>query len=334
MRLARLPFVAALAAAALALTACAGPTASGSPDSGGATIEHALGTTQLPADPQRVVTLGWGATDAALALGVMPIGIEAQSYGADANGVMPWNAEKIAELGGAAPTVIPATVEAPAYEAIAALEPDLILAPYSGIDQAQYELLSEIAPTVAYPGEPWATPWRDVIAMVGTSLGKADAASALVTSIEGEIATAAAAHPEFAGKTVSMVWDVAGTLYVYKPADPRVEFVTDLGFTSAPAVEALANGEQTFFYTLSTEKTSELESDIVVAFADTQADLDAFLAQPYAQAMPAVKAGAVAGVVGQSLVASVSPPTALSLTWGMEPYLTALTTAVAAAPVA
>ena len=37
----------------------------------------------------------------------------------------------------------------------------MILAPYSGITEEQYELLSEIAPTVAYPDEPWTTPWRE-----------------------------------------------------------------------------------------------------------------------------------------------------------------------------
>ena len=43
-----------------------------------------------------------------------------------------------------------------------------------------------------------------------------------------------------------------------------------------------------------------------------------------------MKAGTVAGVIGPSQVASVSPPTALSLTWGMDGYVDALIKAVAA----
>jgi iron complex transport system substrate-binding protein len=45
--------------------------------------------------------------------------------------------------------------------------------------------------------------------------------------------------------------------------------------------------------------------------------------------MPQVQSGAVAGVVGQAFIASVSPPTALSLTWGLEDYVQLLADAVA-----
>ncbi len=52
---------------------------------------------------------------------------------------------------------------------------------------------------------------------------------------------------------------------------------------------------------------------------------------PYAQVMGQVADGAVAGLIGTSLVASVSPPTALSLTWGLDDTVAALAEAVAAA---
>ncbi|GGA65739.1 periplasmic binding protein [Pseudoclavibacter endophyticus] len=325
-----LTFAAAAATAALALTGCSAPGGGTDSGAGGGQIEHALGTTELPADPQRVVALGWGAADAALALGVVPIGMEAQEYGGNDEAVLPWAAERLEELGAETPEILPSSSEAPPYEAIAALQPDLILAPYSGVDQSQYDLLTEIAPTVAYPGEPWATPWPTVIEMVGQSLGLADEAEQLLADIDQTIAGSASVHPEFEGKSIAMVWDTAGTFAVYKPADPRVQFAVDLGFTSAPAVEELSNGDETFYYTLSYERTSALESDVVVVFADTQQEMDAFLAQPYAQAIPAVQSGAVAQVVGAALIASVSPPTALSLTWGIDEYLSALSEAVAA----
>src|SRR3546814_17544889 len=37
------------------------------------TIEHAFGAPELTEAPQRVVTWGWGSTDAALAPGVLPV---------------------------------------------------------------------------------------------------------------------------------------------------------------------------------------------------------------------------------------------------------------------
>lgn len=334
----RLAAASAGVVALLALAACSGDTGeetatSDATAAGGefspVTIEHAFGATEITEEPQDVVTLGWGSTEAAIALDVVPVGIEAQTYAADEEGRLPWVAEALEEAG-AEPTMIPASVEEPAYEDIAALEPDLILAPYSGITEEQYELLTEIAPTVAFPEEPWTTPWREVISIVGESVGKADAADALVEDLDAELAAVAEEHPELEGKTVAAVWDVGGTFWVYKAADSRVDFLLDLGLEGAPAVEELATDEETFVYSLSYEETDKLESDIVVNYASTQEEVDAFLGQSYAQAIPAVQNGAVANVVGDDLISAMSPPTALSIGWGLDEYVEIISEAAAA----
>ncbi|MDI2097688.1 iron-siderophore ABC transporter substrate-binding protein [Ruicaihuangia caeni] len=322
------------AASALLLAGCsAGAPATGessgpSRDAGAIEVEHAFGTTTIEGAPERVVTLGWGSTDAAIALGVVPVAIEQQSYGANADGYLPWVEEAVKDADAELPTLIPEQVDAPAYEAIAAAEPDLIIAAYSGITEEQYALLSQIAPTVAYPDAPWATPWRDVIGIVGKSLGLESEAAALLDDIDATIADAAETHPQLNGKTVAAVWDVGGTFYVYKSADARVQFLFDLGLENAPAVDELASGDSTFYYTLSYEQLDRLDSDVLVAFADAEADAERFLQQPYAALIPAVNEGHVASVTGTELIAAVSPPTALSLTWGLDDYLEALTAAV------
>lgn len=333
--------LAAAAGLLLALAGCAsaGPddtsTAGASGDASGAggpvTIDHAFGSTEVPADPQRVVTLGWGSTEAALALGVVPVGIESQTYAADENGRLPWVTEALEEAGGAEPTMIPASVEQPAYEDIGTLQPDVILAPYSGITKEQYDLLSEIAPTVAYPEEAWTTPWRDVITTVGTALGLPDEGEQLVADLDAQIDDAVAEHPEIEGKTVAAVMDVGGTFWVYRPADARVAFLEDLGLTSAPAVEELATDEETFAYGLSYEKTDQLDSDVLVAYAATDEDAQAFLGQSYAQAIPAVAKGAAAMVIGDELIAAMSPPNALSIDWGLDEYVSTIAEAATAA---
>ena len=337
----RLVTVAAGAAALLVLAGCSGSTET-DPDDGGAsddgtgtsgefspaTIEHAFGSSEITEQPEDVVTLGWGSTEAAIALDVVPVGIEQQTYAADENGQLPWVAEALTGAG-AEPTMISATVEEPAYQEIAELEPDLILAVYSGITAEQYDLLNEIAPTVAYPGEPWTTPWRDVITTVGTALGKAAEAEALVTDIDAQITAEASAHPELEGKTVAAVWDIGGTFWVYKPADSRVDFLLDLGLVGAPAVQELATDEETFVYSLSYEETDRLESDILVNYASTDAEVETFLGQSYAQAIPAVQSGAVANITGDQLIAAMSPPTALSVTWGLDTYVQLISEAAA-----
>ncbi|MFP5336603.1 MAG: iron-siderophore ABC transporter substrate-binding protein [Actinomycetes bacterium] len=332
----RLRLAALTAAVLVALTACSsGPAAETGPapsadDAFPVRVEHAFGATEITEEPQRVVTWGWGSADAAIALGVVPVAMAAQPYGGDAEGVLPWVRERLEADGEQLPEVLPDQQEPP-IEAIAAAEPDLVLAPYSGITADEYELLSQVAPTVAYPEAPWATPWRETVEIVGASLGRAEAAEELLDDIDAQVAEQAEAHPELAGLSVALVFNAPDAFYVYKPADARVDFTLDLGLTSAESVEALSNGDQTFFYTLSRERLDELDSDVLVSYADTPEASRAFLSSPEAQLMEQVREGRVAEVVGTELIAAVSPPTALSLTWGLEDYVTELGEAAVAA---
>lgn len=161
----------------------------------------------------------------------------------------------------------------------------------------------------------------------GTTDLLADAVRRAAPPGVGQRAEQAEAYPELAGKTVAMVWNTADTFYVYKPADARVAFTLDLGFTSAPAVEQLAAGAETFYYTISHERLGELTSDVLVSYADTQEASDAFLASPAALTMTQVQRGTVAEVIGTKFIAAVSPPTALSLTWGLKDYVRILSEA-------
>ena len=320
------------AAADAAATAGSGATAAASTGDTSAqlpvTIEHAFGETTIEETPERVVTWGWGSTDAALALGVVPVAIPLATYGADEEGLMPWVAEALEEQGAETPELVPDTDGIP-FEQIAAQRPDVILAVYSGITAEDYETLSEIAPTVAYPDQAWSTPWRDVVLTVGEALGTPEEARAVVEAADAEVAAAAEAHPELAGRTVAAVADTADAFYVYEEADPRVEFLTDLGMEVAPSVSELSTGESTFFYTLSPELVGGLTSDVLLSYADTPEAAEEFLAKPYAATLLQVQAGAVASIEGQALVSSFSPPTARSLTYGLDTYVEELSEAVA-----
>lgn len=297
------------------------------------TITHAFGDTTIEAEPTRVVTWGWGSADASIALGVVPVAIPWQAYGGDENGVLPWIQDALDEQGVEVPTVLPDIQDGVPFEAIAAAKPDVIIAAYSGITESDYATLSDIAPTVAYPGEAWSTPWRDLIGIVGTSLGKSAEAEALLADIDAEVAAQADAHPELAGKSVAAVWDVAGTFYVYKPADPRVQFMLDLGMVNPPSVDELSTDESTFYFTLSYEQLPQLTSDVLVSYADTPEMSQAFLVSEHGALMQQVIDGTVAEVTGTAFIASVSPPTALSLTWGLDDYVELLSAAALKADV-
>lgn len=320
------------AAAALALAACGSPSPQPPPEPAGTPvattpaataagegfpveIEHALGTTVIPAEPQRVATWGWGATEAALAVGVYPVAVAEQAWTVGAGNLLPWVEQAYGEH--ELPVVLTdadggATFP---YEELIAADPDVILAPYSGLTQEQYDTLSEIAPTVAYPGAPWTTTWQDTISLTAAALGRSAAATAVLEGIDSTLAGYREAHPEFAGKTVAGVWDGDGFVYVYTAADPRIGILETVGLTVAPSVAALDTSDGGFFYELSYEALDKLEADIVISYHSSQAEAAAFLQKPALQAIPAVKAGRVAQMTDTVAVSSVSPPTALTFDW-------------------
>lgn len=334
----RLALPTAVALLALPLAACGSSGSDAGADAEGGTdeafepvsVEHAFGTTEISERPERVAVWGWGSADAAIALGTVPVAMPRNSYGATEEGLMPWQAEALAEAGAETPTLLSETPEAP-LEEIAAAAPDVILAQYSGITEAEYDKLSQIAPVVAYPDEAWSTPWREVITTTGEVLGKSDEAEQLLADIDAEVAAAAEAHPEFEGTSIAAVAIDPSAFYVYRGADPRVEFLTDLGFELAPSVDELDTAESTFFYTLSTERVDELTSDVLLSYVPSEERVEEIAADPAYDAMAQFREDRVATVVGEATVSSVSPPTALSLTWGLDAFVEALVPAVEAA---
>lgn len=328
-------------AAALALVGCSssnddvtpGSTttgAAGATDTFPVSIPSALGTATITAEPHRVVTWGWSAQDAVLALGVVPVAMPKYVYGGDADGVLPWVADKVKELGGAAPTLLTGadTGEAP-IEQIVAARPDVILAPYSGLTQKEYDTLSKVAPVVAYPDQPWATTWQDTTQIVGKALGRSAQADQLVKDTDAKVAALAAKYPVLQGKTfVYAAANQADQLSVYRATDPRVQLLTQLGMVVSPSVKTLdVKPDASYFFTVSYENLGKIDTDVLVAYFDDQAAADTFAADPLVAAMPSVKAGAFAPIVGQSFVMASSAPSVLSIPWMLDQYVPQLAAA-------
>src|SRR5699024_3572087 len=148
-------------------------------DTSGPSVDTKFGSVDVPADPQRVVALGWGDAETALALGVQPVGAsDWVEFGG--TGVGPWAEDLYDE----APEIIP-TME-PDYEAIAALEPDLILDTNSSGEQERYDRLSEIAPTVGVPegGDNYLTTMDQQVDLIAEALGKEDEGKSLLDDLD------------------------------------------------------------------------------------------------------------------------------------------------------
>jgi len=324
---------------ALALSACgtpaAAPTEPGSSAPGASapattgsfpvTVTHAYGETVVESKPERVATITWSNHDTALALGVVPVGMAAQTYGVtDGSGVLPWTKARLTELGAETPELFDET-DGINFDAVNSVEPDVVLAGLSGITQEEYDTLSGIAPTVAFPGLPWGTSWRDTITVNAEGLGMAAEGAALVADLEGRLAAATAKYPQLDGKTAAFLYlnpTDLGTIGVYTNNDARVAYLYDLGLTAPASVTELSEGSTSFYEDISAENADTL-SDVDIVFTyGTPELLTKLQADPLVGSIPAIERGSVVLVEdGTPLSAAVSPPSALSLTWGLEEYL-------------
>ncbi len=121
------------------------------------TIDHAFGQTVIAQRPERVATVAWANHEVPLALGVVPVGFAAAGFGdEDGDGLLPWVAARVDDLGADTPPLFDEG-DGIDFEAVAATQPDVILAAYSGLSRSDYDTLSMIAPVVAYPASPWST---------------------------------------------------------------------------------------------------------------------------------------------------------------------------------
>lgn len=275
---------AAIAAAALVLSGCAATsTGDGSADgAAGAllgSVDTMFGTVDVPepADGDlTVIALGWSDAEMALSLGVVPTAVyDWQGFGAENKGVGPWATPLFGEV---TPEIIKRGAEALNFEQIELLEPDLILNTRSANDEKEFDRLSQIAPTVYAPTgtAAFATDWATQLSSVSAALGLADEGRELIEATQQSIADAAAQHPEFAGKTTASAAKFGDAYGAYLSGDGRFDILSDLGFVSAPAVDALESSG--FYAAVSAENVPAFDADVLVVLpigftlAETEAD--------------------------------------------------------------
>jgi len=164
------------------------------------TLDTPYGPVTLQGTPNKVVTLDESSLDAALALGVQPVGT-VSTRGSDQ--VSTYLADKAG-----APHIV-GTSRAPSLEEIFRLKPDLILAP-AGVSAELFKAYSAIAPTVASPN-PSMADWEASTAYYAKALDREAAGADVLKAVDQRIAALKARMPS--GQTVSVVrWNPQGPI--------------------------------------------------------------------------------------------------------------------------
>lgn len=308
---------AVVAASALLLSACGSDDGGGSESTAGGdgaypvSVDTMFGAVTIDSRPERVVALGWGDAETALALGTSPVGAsDWLAFGGD--GVGPW-AEGLYEQ---SPTII-GTME-PSFEEVALLAPDVILDTTGSGEQSRHDTLTRIAPTVSPPegATAYLTDRDDQITMIAQALGVPEQGEELIASIDEGFEQAAAEHPEFAGKTVTVASYTSDGWGAYVSSDARVQFLERLGFVNNPEVEAMDTSN--FFVPISEENLAMLDADLLVVlpiYLDSSEVTD----NPLYQRIPAVVDGRDLVLdSGSDIANAISANTALSVPFVIE----------------
>ncbi|GGL39540.1 ABC transporter substrate-binding protein [Planomonospora parontospora] len=263
---------------ALGLAACgsdtsgtAGGTATAAPSAPAAdgasyprTVKHAMGETEIPAQPKRVVALDQSFVDAVLTLDTEVVGYTVY------RGIDEKLPDYLAPVMDQAQNIKPVgTLEAPSLEQIIALKPDLIVSAKIR-HEALYDKLTQIAPTVF--SETTGAIWKDNLRLMGRALGKEaladerikayeDRAAKIGESIkakEGEMPTVSVAR--FAGEPTVR-------LYVENSYSGLV--LKDVGF---PRPEGQPTTTETIMVPISEENIPQLDADhiFVVSYPDPE----------------------------------------------------------------
>ena len=243
-------------------------------------ITHAMGITDVPDNPQRVVVLTNEGTEALLAIGIKPVGAVESWKG------NPWYDYLMPQMEG---VTLLGTEGAPDLELIASLEPDLILGSKVRHEKI-YEQLSAIAPTVTT--ETLGAPWQENLAVYADAVGKSAEGAAALAAFDARVATIHCALGEALDDSISLVRISPARTRMYLKASFPGVIIDAIGF-KRPA----AQDKDGFAEDLTKERIAELAADRIFYFspdpndAEAEANLADWTADPLWLGLDAVAAG-------------------------------------------
>ncbi|QNG37049.1 iron-siderophore ABC transporter substrate-binding protein [Geodermatophilaceae bacterium NBWT11] len=244
--------VALAAVGGLVLAACsADPGPAGAPVAATdevRSVTHALGTTEVVGTPDRVVVLDSGELDAVTSLGIVPVGtVETEGLLDELAGTHGFEADDVEVVG---------SISEPDLEAVAALQPDLILT--NAIrHEAIYDQLSALAPTVV--SAELGAVWQENFLLCAEALGMTEQAEEMLTGYETRIGEIAAAWGDPGVTEVAVLRFMGGgEVRAYARGSFIGSVLEDVGFTWPAALDTTENRVE-----LTPESLDTVTSDVV-----------------------------------------------------------------------
>lgn len=245
------------------------------------TIEHAMGTTEIPERPERVVVLDTGELDSVVALGITPVGAVRAPV---EDGFLEYLSAETAD------TELVGEIRDLNLEAIVALDPDLILSSKNRHEDL-YDQLSAIAPTVFT--ESVGVVWKENLLVHAEALGLEEQAEHLLADYETRAADVGDRLQAERGElpTISMVRFLPDETRLYQKASFIGTILEDVGL---PRPESQDVDE--FAATISAELLEMADGDVILTTHYGPADettMDELTSNSLWEQLGAVQAGEV-----------------------------------------
>ncbi|MEI4790631.1 iron-siderophore ABC transporter substrate-binding protein [Bacillus sp. FJAT-53060] len=225
-------------------------------------IKQAMGTAQVPDNPKKVVILTNEGTEALLSLGVNPVGA-VKSWKGD-----PWYDYIADDMKGVKDVGLETE---PNVEAIATLEPDLIIGNKVRHEKI-YDQLNQIAPTVF--AEKLSGNWKENLLLYAKTVNKEKEGTQLVADFDKRVDSISQKLGNQKEKKVSIVRFLAGQSRIYYTDSFPGIILKDLGFKHSEKQEKLFSKQKDkfMFATDSKENIPDMDGDVLFYFTYTADD--------------------------------------------------------------
>ncbi|GAA0327059.1 iron-siderophore ABC transporter substrate-binding protein [Bacillus carboniphilus] len=223
------------------------------------TVDHSMGTAEIPDTPQKIVVLTNEGTEALLAMGIKPVGA-VQSWLGD-----PWYEHIAEDMEG---VEVVGTESAVNLEAIAALKPDLII----GTKQRQeeiYEQLNKIAPTVL--SEALRGDWKENFELYAKAANVEEKGQEVLGEYNQRIEELSTELGDQLEKKISVVRFTAGDIRIYHKDSFSGIILDQLGFARAEGQDVDDFAERN----VTKERIPAMDGDVMFYFTYETGDGEA-----------------------------------------------------------
>ncbi|MCA0170626.1 ABC transporter substrate-binding protein [Bacillus sp. RAR_GA_16] len=227
-------------------------------EEGTRTVTHAMGETEVPENPEKVVILTNEGTEALLAMDVTPVGA-VQSWLGD-----PWYDHISDDM---KDVEVVGTESEVNLEAVAALKPDLIIG--NKLRQEDiYDQLSAIAPTVF--SETLKGDWQENFEFYAKALNKEDKGEEVMNAYSDRIDSMSEELGDQLDKKVSVVRFLAGQTRIYYKDSFSGVILEQLGFDRPESQQ-----KEDFAEEVTKERIPEMDGDVLFYFTYEAGDGEA-----------------------------------------------------------